>query len=72
MCGPQEGSMSIANKLEKLPKWSHYLLAVVLGLTFSVIFPTVDSGTDIHLGVGLIRVRDTQVKNAVNCIYNYF
>ena len=64
--------MSIANKLKKLPKWSHYLFAVVLGLTFSVIFPTVDSGTDIHLGVGLIRVKDTQIKNAVNYIYNCF
>ena len=48
--------MFLAKKIEELPDWGKTLLALVIGFTFCVVFPTVDSGTDISLGGGLIWV----------------
>ena len=42
--------------LQDIPPWSKTLLFVLLGVTFYVAFPTVDSGTDIRIGASLIKV----------------
>ena len=49
--------MSLAERIQKLPKWSQNLLALLLGLCLSVCFPTLDSFTDNILGGGLMMVR---------------
>ena len=46
----------ISKKRREGSKRKEYLLAVVLALAFHVVFPSVDSGTDFHLGAGLIQV----------------
>ena len=58
----------ISKKRREGSKRKEYLLAVVLALAFHVVFPSVDSGTDFHLGAGLIQVTLLVKRLIVYCI----